>query len=237
MSENYYLSNKGFIDINSSTKYYLWDGISFSNLNPITNQNDKLYKITLSNGNQHICNFNFINKIEHIYQNLPIINTNISYFDSFTRGLYASQLHDTDENIIITEDYNILSKLSYDYYIKDNNYYLVHVNYYNKYFVPYNSCLKDKISWLDGFLSNTFKIFNDFIILDGNSNLLKNISKLLQTCGINPFIKNYKLYISLSDLYKFNLSSLDIIFDFTFKNSINIPEIIIKIEENKYYNK
>lgn len=232
--ESKVLTPRGFQDLKDmmdGLSYKLWNGERFVSKKYTVNFQDdiKLFKVELNNGNVFYCDEEYIPKIKDIYGNLPTLNPIEGMFDAFTRGLYAAQLHDEDENIIVTCKRNLLDKLKYDYYIFDNEEYRIHVNYNIKYFVPINKSMDAKINWLDGFFAGGHSIENNDVVIDGNIKLLRDISLLLQTCGINPRLYKNKLYIPLNELFrigKFNFLNIkDNVMDFDFKYGLEIMSI------------
>ena len=233
--ESKVLTDNGFVfmkDLMDGFGYKMWNGDYFVSKNININFSDdiRLYKVMLNNGLELVCDEDYIKDICNIFNKIPAINPMRRYFDPFTRGLYATQLMDEDDNIIKTSNRELLTKLKYDYYVNDNNEYRIHVKYDSKYFVPMNYCMNDKVKWLDGFFSGGYELDDDNVIIKGNIKLLQDISLLLMTCGIVCRLHNYKLYIpqnKIAHIGDFNFLKLDkSLFDYEFGYNIEVESVV-----------
>ena len=237
--ESKLLTPRGFEnlkDMVDGLNYTMWDGKRFTSktYNIVFQDDIKLFKVELNNGNVFYCDEEYIPRIKDIYDNLPSLNPIHGMFGAFQNGLYASQLHDEEDNVIVTYNKAIVDRLRCSYYLReDDGLYRVYITGGIKYNVPINRSMEAKMEWLNGFFAGGYEIVENDVVIDGNIKLLRNISLLLQTCGINPRLYKYKLYIPLNGLFRlgeFEYLYVDDFIDMEHKYELEI----MSIKESEY---
>jgi len=207
---NNVLTEQGFFRLDElmDSKCKLWDGVSFKTFEfNVVYNNEELFQVELSNGNIMVCDKEYIPKMLTNNEILPTLNPDFSLYSPYTCGLYASGLPDEDEYTITTTNLDVVNCTNFENYIFENNQYKITLRekFPDRYFVPINYSLHTKIYWLYGFLAGGYKLEDECIVLNGNDTLLRNISLMLQTCGIQSNFYNNKLYILQKDLIRFGM--------------------------------
>lgn len=209
--ETLILTEDGYFPICSlhGKKVRVWNGCEFTETQVHqTGRNKKLIRIGFSNGMEirctpyhkfHLQDNTIVDAQDLIlgsyllFFQTPTLNTGkLTMQSPYTHGFFCSSREKHSRTIFLSaEKTRLLQFLDYSYVTPADNdgYVMVEVRpeLEDRYFVPLNHCLNDKLRWLEGYLDG----FNSLQTSSRNKDFLTNIFYMLQTLGVESDIYPY----------------------------------------------